>query len=578
MKSVKMLAFVSILISRIFAQQAFSPQEIYEKSQNCIVFIVTYDKTGALQSYGSGVIVSEDWLVYTNHHVINGYNRIELRNGAKVYNEISVVGFNPLFDAAILKIASNDIFSNYIKTNDSMPNVGEVIYALGNPQGYTKTLSTGLISGLRESEGVSQIQYNASISPGSSGGALLNIFGELIGITCSTNTTGQNLNFAIPVSYFRNISLVNYNDSSNVNNLSLLFNIYNNKATYDNYRTFDAVQKYLEQTSPSVNNYILISEIYKKFSRNDSAVIYLSKALELEPQNKLLYKLRGDALSMVSESDSAIGDYNIAISIDTNFIPAYLGRALLYEISLNDYDRAASDYSRIIGIDPDYSYLYTYRSNCFLSLGDTSRALEDLNKTFSFDQKFDYNYSKRAELYTNLKMYDEAIWDYTEAIRLNPTNPDYYFRRAILYSKTGQNLLAIDDYRAYNKFGEGDMAYNNMAYGYLAEGDYEDAERYFNKSLLENNRHLDSYLGLSILNYRQGKIKKMQLNMCKAMDINSLLEFGMPGIAEMEKQGWFWDENEKSDFKKIFKLMGIKSRKVDNHNRNNNKVKADNAN
>lgn len=575
-----MLAFVSIFTSQLLAQQTdLTPEQIYNNTQNSVVFIVVYDKDGSLLSYGSGVIISEDGLVYTSYHVIDYYDRIEIRNGSTVYNQVAIAGFNPLFDAAVLKIMTEDNFPDYIKTAESLPNVGEVVYALGNPQGYTKTLSQGLISGIRDEGGINQIQYTASTSPGSSGGAIFNASGELLGITCSTNTLGQNLNFAVPVKYYQNIATINNSDLTQKNSIQHIFDVFNNKGSQKDYDHFESVQNYLTNIQPNVNSYLLVSELFKKFSRNDSSVIYLTKAIELEPQNALLYRLRGDAYSMISVNDSSIVDYNTALSIDPNYIDAYLGRALLYELSLNDYRKAAADYTQIINISPEYNYLYTYRSTCFLNLGDTVRALQDLNKSFSFDQKLDYNYSKRAKLYTDLKMYYEAIWDYTEAIKLNPTNSDYYFSRGILYSKTGQNYLAIDDYNTYYKYDDDEMAYNNIAYGYLAENDYENAERYFNKSLFANNRHLVSYLGLSILNFRQGNIKKTLLNMSKAIEINPLLDYGISGIAELEKQSWFWDDSEKSDFKKIFRMMGIKSRKIKHKdNKTNNKVRADDAN
>jgi tetratricopeptide (TPR) repeat protein len=577
MKTLIALVLFSGFYNTLFSQNVNpTAQQIYEKSQNSVVFIVTYDENGALKSYGSGVIISEDGLIYTNYHVIAGYDRIEIRNGKTVYTQIVITGFNPLFDAAVLKISTDSKFTDYIKTNESIPTIGEVVYALGNPQGYTKTLSEGLVSGIREVEGNNQIQITASISPGSSGGALFNSYGELIAITCSTNTQGQSLNFAHPIRYFNNIAPIDHNDTLQIKNMQLLFDVYNNKGTYDEYRRFESIQSYLANTNTNVNSYILASEIFKKFSRNDSAAVYLSKAIELDPSNKLLFKLRGDAYGMTTESDSAIADYNIAISMDSDFIEAYIGRALLYEISLDDYRKAASDYTKVISIDPDYSYLYTYRSNCFLSLGDTTRALQDLNKSLGFDQKFDYIYFKRAQLYTDLNMFEEAIRDYTEAIKLNPNEPNYYFERAILYSKTGQNILAIEDYKTYSKYHEDyDFAYNNMAYSYMADSDYVNAEKYFNKSLSVNPGHLDSYLGLAIMNHRLGNIKETVKFMYKAMKLESLLNYGMKGIEELEKKNWFWDVGEKADMKEIFKIMGVDSRDVV---KKTHKVKAKNAN
>ncbi|MCC7159280.1 MAG: trypsin-like peptidase domain-containing protein [Ignavibacteria bacterium] len=86
------------------------------------------------------------------------------------------------------------------------------MYALGNPIGYSKTFTPGIVSAIRKDEKPYEIQLTAAISPGSSGGALLNINGELIGITSSSVPKGQNLNFAIPVEKFMQIPIADLNN------------------------------------------------------------------------------------------------------------------------------------------------------------------------------------------------------------------------------------------------------------------------------------------------------------------------------------------------------------------------------
>ena len=86
-----------------------------------------------------------------------------------------------------------------------MLEVGEDVYAIGNPQGLEGTFSKGIISSIREFNGHSIIQITAPISPGSSGGPLLNSIGEVIGVAFASFKSGQNLNFAIPVKYLHNL-------------------------------------------------------------------------------------------------------------------------------------------------------------------------------------------------------------------------------------------------------------------------------------------------------------------------------------------------------------------------------------
>ena len=565
-----LITFVSLIFFNFSAftqtQPQFTAQEIYSKSQEAVVFIYSYDESGTLLCYGSGVIISADGLVYTNFHVIDEAFQIKIKNGDDTYNDIIIAGFSPLDDAAVLKICSDKI-NCFIKTAGDIPAIGQNVYALGNPRGYTKTLSEGLISGLRESDGITNIQFTASISDGSSGGALLNSSGDLIGITSSTFEKGQNLNFAIPVKYFQNMSLIDCSDTAQVNSARNVFNLYIGLGYYHDYRTYEPVQKYASYLAPTVTTHRVIAEIYSKYALYDSAVNYLTKAIELEPTNKLLYKLRGDAYSTTANiqgsTDSTINDYTKAIELDSNYLEAYNFRGLTYEISLNDYQKAIDDYTKAILLMPDYFFQYTYRANCYLSLGDTLNAINDLTKSFAWEDKNDYSYYKRALLYSSIKNYDEAIADYTTAIKLKSDEPSYYLERAILYSKTGKNMLAADDYRTYMKFyPDSELSYNNLAYCYLGEGEFDTAEKYFNKSLSIAPDHLDSYLGLAILNHRQGKVKKTVGYMYQAIKIEPMLESGINGINELEKKGWFWDKSEKNDMKKIFKLMRIENTEI----------------
>jgi len=101
---------------------------------------------------------------------------------------------------------------------DEQPDIGEKIYAIGNPSGLSGTISEGIVSGIRTLEQKKLIQITAPISPGSSGGPVINNFSQVIGVAVGTLTSGQNLNFAIPASYVK--KLLN-NESSNLISLNI---------------------------------------------------------------------------------------------------------------------------------------------------------------------------------------------------------------------------------------------------------------------------------------------------------------------------------------------------------------------
>jgi serine protease DegS len=157
-------------------------------------------------SLGSGVIISEDGYMLTNHHVINGADEIKvvLANGQSV--SVSVVGSDAESDVAVLKINSDTPLQSIPLGHSTTQQVGDVVLAIGNPFGVGQTVTMGIISATGRSRlGISTfenfIQTDAAINPGNSGGALVNGKGELIGInTAIFSKTGgsHGIGFAIP--------------------------------------------------------------------------------------------------------------------------------------------------------------------------------------------------------------------------------------------------------------------------------------------------------------------------------------------------------------------------------------------
>ncbi|MDN3522372.1 S1C family serine protease [Halomonas ramblicola] len=165
-----------------------------------------------LSSLGSGVIVSDEGYVLTNHHVIGGADQIQvaLRDGRETLAE--VIGTDPESDLAVLRIELDDL--PVIELADSSEAaIGDVALAIGNPFGVGQTVTMGIISATGRSHlGLNAyedfIQTDAAINPGNSGGALIDPEGAMVGINTaifSRSGGSQGIGFAIPANLARNI-------------------------------------------------------------------------------------------------------------------------------------------------------------------------------------------------------------------------------------------------------------------------------------------------------------------------------------------------------------------------------------
>ena len=164
-------------------------------------------------SLGSGVIVSEEGFVLTNHHVIEGAEaiRVELRDGRVA--AARVMGTDPESDLAVLQIELPDLPVITLGHSDEL-RTGDVVLAIGNPFGVGQTVTMGIVSATGRSRlGISTfenfIQTDAAINPGNSGGALVNALGQLVGINTAIFTRSggsEGIGFAIPVNLAKTVA------------------------------------------------------------------------------------------------------------------------------------------------------------------------------------------------------------------------------------------------------------------------------------------------------------------------------------------------------------------------------------
>jgi serine protease Do len=155
---------------------------------------------------GSGFVVHEEGFIITNAHVVEGVNRIKVMFSDGREFQAQVISADASRDLAVLAIETNEKlpFVELGRSTDLM--IGETVVAIGNPYGYANTVTSGVISAVGRDLQVTEgywlrglIQTDAPINPGSSGGPLLNINGDLVGINTAIRADAQNIGFAIPV-------------------------------------------------------------------------------------------------------------------------------------------------------------------------------------------------------------------------------------------------------------------------------------------------------------------------------------------------------------------------------------------
>lgn len=182
------------------SQNKYTAKEIYDRCSKSVFQVEVFDMEGDVIGTGSGFVLKNEGIAVTNFHVL------EDAFSAKAYftdgteaQITGVLGYDAYQDWVVMKLEKGE-YPHLELANSENIQGGEKIFTLGSPMGLSNTISEGLISNPnRMVEGQQYIQISAPISEGSSGGALLNERGQVIGITTAGYNSGQNLNFAIPI-------------------------------------------------------------------------------------------------------------------------------------------------------------------------------------------------------------------------------------------------------------------------------------------------------------------------------------------------------------------------------------------
>ena len=214
-----------INIAQIDTSKQMTPAEVYAQNVNSTVGIRTSITTNywgyqtQAAAAGSGFILSADGYILTNYHVVEDSNSITVSLYDGTEYDATLVGCDESNDIAVLKIDAEGLTPVVLGDSDNL-NVGDQVVAIGNPLGeLTFSLTTGVVSALNREVTLSSnvtmnlIQTDCAINSGNSGGALFNLYGEVIGITnakyssssSSSEASIDNIGFAIPLNHVKNI-------------------------------------------------------------------------------------------------------------------------------------------------------------------------------------------------------------------------------------------------------------------------------------------------------------------------------------------------------------------------------------
>jgi len=406
-----------------------TPEQIFAKASPSVVYIVVRDKNFKPIGLGSGFFIDSKGLIVTNHHVIKGaeFATALLSNKSTLFVD-GVTAVDADNDLAILKVSGKDFPS--LKTADTLPKIGSAVYAIGNPRGLENTFSGGMVSGHREfKQGVKVIQTTTPISPGSSGGPLLNDKGEVVGITTSYLKGSQNLNFAVPVATLKSLigkqgkvkTLASAGggqfDSAETAELDQAWAAMAK-------RDWTAASKILvtlrktQKDSPFV--WYALGYLHNELGNHEIAIQHYKAAITIKPDYAEAYYSMGNAYDALKQYADAIAAWKKAVAVRPDYAEAYHSMGIAYSMLEQDTEAIAA-YKKAIAIKPDHAGAYHSMGIAYDALGQYADAIAAWKKAVAIKPNDTSSYYYMGFAYKKLEPYADAIAAWKKIIAIRST-------------------------------------------------------------------------------------------------------------------------------------------------------------
>ncbi|MBN2019796.1 MAG: tetratricopeptide repeat protein [Sedimentisphaerales bacterium] len=440
--------------------------------------IQTFDDSNQPTGQGSGFFINNKGHIVTNYHVIEGAFRATVKTSSGIeYPVEGIIAKNA--DADIVKLVVNIADANlpFLNLSETIPSEGQDIVVIGNPLGLESTVSSGIVSAVRDIPAFGKIlQITAPISPGSSGSPVINTKGEVIGIATLIVTKGQNLNFAIPTDKIITLKEISQITLSNA-------------------------------IPPDINDAQIFYQKGMKelWQENWSAALtYFQKAKEKKPQDADVLFQVGYCFGKLSINEDAIESFKQAIRISPDYAEAHYNLGITYN-ELGDYENAIESYKQVIRIKSDFTDAHSCLGVAYSALGRYQDAIESFKKAIIIKSDDAVAYYNLGVANGELGRHQDAVESYKQAIIINPDFSLAHVNLGVSYSRLARYQDAIESYKqAIIKNPNYDNAHCGLGSAYGQLGRYKDAIESFKQAIRINPNNALAHYGLGGVYYLVG--------------------------------------------------------------------------
>jgi len=367
------------------ARMTKGSNEIFRENERSIAAVVAYDEKGTSFSHGSGFMIAANGAVLTSYHVISNAASVRVKIGNDILPIEGILHADREHDIVVLKV-SGAAFRPVILGDSREVRQGDKVFLMDNAQGGRVSIAEGRSNGFREVGNRQMIEITIPLAAGSSGGALFDQYGEVIGIATSIVTDVTALNFVVPLHTF-------------MDRMSL------------------------------------------------DRVITLREAFYRDPGESAGYWINlGNSRSSAARYAEAIEAYSKAVAADPNAVEAYNGLGVAY-MNLKKSGDALAALRKAKSLDPLSAWTLSNLGMAYLEAKNYTEAAEELKAAIRIMPELAVAHFNLGIAYTKLEQYSAAITAYSESIRLKPSFADAHYGLGLVHVYLKNRGTALEEYK-----------------------------------------------------------------------------------------------------------------------------------
>lgn len=426
--------------------------------QRSVVTVAAIGADGDVLRIGSGFFIDRDGTLVTSDHVLDGALEAKIKTSeGGIFPISAVIAYSPLVDLIKVRVQIPPGQAEPAVLAEQAPAIADRVVVIGSPMGLPQTISEGIVAAIRRHPSFGEVyQLTAPISPGSSGGPVLDLKGRVIGVVSFQTAQGQNINFAVAIKALQMMSntisepsiaeWTLQNDASDPGQAASLCRQGAQLSIKGKYKAaLDYFQQAAAANPKDPHAWSGLGGCYIGLNQPDQAIEALNRSIAAAPDDAAGHFMLAMYFKDLEQYGQQVATLSQVIRMAPDNLRARMELADAYG-RLGQTEAQIEVYKQILEIKPDHVPAMQQMGRSLGHIGRYEEALDMLHRAGTLEPDNAEIYYDMGAIYNSRNLPTEELRAYIQAIRTDPRMVPAHFSIALLFLKQGNRKLALEEY------------------------------------------------------------------------------------------------------------------------------------